>query len=366
MGIVYQYIDHPSYTSAFATHIRPTRTPPRDARTIIPLYTHVATGDKSDTHDMTYWASGRDPPASVSDVQVGDDPYTAEGVYAQTGGWGRYGGEGESGPSDYARKAWVRGMERRWAEEDEGGDGDAGCWDGRSDRAGASERGIGTDVGTPLQCRGCRCGSGLLDQHGALTESLDRSATRSTRPKTAPRRARRRRTPATGIVVLASGLLPFVSAAPAPAPPYLARDAAHSSRSAVAPSPTLPSIASRYDVDPTPSSASSRHALPTPSLPIDHGAYEISIARAGARADKRDGVKYLTSAEPPTAMPTATMNVPETALPYLLREDSDGVWTRVGEGWKLYGRQVGVSSLYFDGRTYGKKQSGKTTRRIRH
>ena len=57
-----------------------------------------------------------------------------------------------------------------------------------------------------------------------------------------------------------------------------------------------------------------------------------------------DGV-HPTSVVVPTDLPTGTITVDETVLPYYLTRASDGSWEKVDTPWKLYGRQARVSDL---------------------
>lgn len=62
------------------------------------------------------------------------------------------------------------------------------------------------------------------------------------------------------------------------------------------------------------------------------------------RHARRD-VHFITSASPPAVLPTGVVTVDETVLPYMLSQGSDGFWTRATDGWRLYGRQSGVRVL---------------------
>jgi hypothetical protein len=52
---------------------------------------------------------------------------------------------------------------------------------------------------------------------------------------------------------------------------------------------------------------------------------------------------YLTSIVEPTHLPTTTVTVDQTVLPYVLTQDPEGNWRRVNNAWSLYGREAGVS-----------------------
>jgi hypothetical protein len=52
---------------------------------------------------------------------------------------------------------------------------------------------------------------------------------------------------------------------------------------------------------------------------------------------------YLTSFSTPTHLPTTTITLDQTVLPYILTKGSDGNWERVNNAWRLYGREAGVS-----------------------
>jgi hypothetical protein len=90
--------------------------------------------------------------------------------------------------------------------------------------------------------------------------------------------------------------------------------------SAAPPAHTRPTS---YSASRSPSSRPTRPAVPT-------------------RQPKRD-VQFVTSAAPPTTLPTDVTFVDETVLPFIVTRGSDGYWTRANEGWRLYGRQSGVS-----------------------
>jgi len=53
---------------------------------------------------------------------------------------------------------------------------------------------------------------------------------------------------------------------------------------------------------------------------------------------------YLTSVVAPTHLPTTTVTVDQTVLPYVLTQDSQGDWRRVNNAWSLYGREAGVGT----------------------
>ena len=48
--------------------------------------------------------------------------------------------------------------------------------------------------------------------------------------------------------------------------------------------------------------------------------------------------------ELPEGLPTDFQVVEETSLPYILKRDANGVWSKSEQGWKLYGRASGVSA----------------------
>lgn len=52
---------------------------------------------------------------------------------------------------------------------------------------------------------------------------------------------------------------------------------------------------------------------------------------------------YLTTVTTPTTLPSETVTVPATVLPYYLTQKTDGSWEKVDSAWSLYGRQAGVS-----------------------
>jgi hypothetical protein len=116
----------------------------------------------------------------------------------------------------------------------------------------------------------------------------------------------RRRTPLSLLPLLSLSLIPLASAAP--------------------PLHTRPS-----------STPTSNNPFSRPSRPT---------RRALHTPLKRDNhVAYITSAAPPSALPSNVVLMDETALPYIVTQGSDGLYTKVDDGWRLYGRQSGVRLL---------------------
>lgn len=208
----------------------------------------------------------------------------------------------ESGPSNYARREWVSGMalrdsiqgRGRVAEEvvkcEYGGNTAKGRREGSRSR---SQVHAGQSGNTGVERRLVPMG---LSAECAVTMSSalhPRKRTRSTRPDIPL------------VSLLPAFLLPFLPVTSA-APP-LARRTASSSSPPPSPRTTSP---------------------PTVTQP-----------------PARREVQYVTSAAPPSSLPAEVRAVDERLLPFILSEGPDGYWTRVNEGWRLYGRQSGVSQV---------------------
>jgi hypothetical protein len=91
-------------------------------------------------------------------------------------------------------------------------------------------------------------------------------------------------------------------------------------------------------------------AAPPPTRPRRQ--YQIPPPEITKPPNVRRNVQYLTSVLQPTILPQTTASVDETVLPYILTQSSDGSWQKAEEGWVLYGRQAGVSTLEFSVGSY--------------
>lgn len=99
---------------------------------------------------------------------------------------------------------------------------------------------------------------------------------------------------------------------------------------------------------PTASAAPPHFTRPTPTRYTSQTTTDPTIyasrnhpPRRLAKEERRE-VQYVTSAAPPSALPTQLQIVDETVLPYVMSQGPDGYWSKVDEGWRLYGRQSGV------------------------
>ena len=90
----------------------------------------------------------------------------------------------------------------------------------------------------------------------------------------------------------------------------------------------------------------SAHASPleTPTPARRYPPPRITLApRHGEEENPDSPLVYLTSVSAPTHLPTTTVTLDETVLPYVLTKGDDGKWRRVNNAWSLYGREAGVS-----------------------
>lgn len=219
--------------------------------------------------------------------------------------------EDEAGPSDYAKREWLAGMkDRKWR-----------CEECDLELEG---NGLVDGISTPLQYSSSRIVrrrspipltptlASLAGSEGHPTDDLYRDnrengrTLRKGKYRSSTISSTQRRTPIPLLPLLSLSLIPLVSAAP---PMHTRPTSSPTSNSRSRPSrPT-------------------RRALHTPLARENH-------------------VAYITSAAPPSALPSDVVLMDETALPYIVTQGSDGLYTKVDDGWRLYGRQSGVSFQY--------------------
>lgn len=226
-------------------------------------------------------------------------------IVPRTAGWR----EGEAGPSDYARRAWVAGKQSREREIWEGDleeEEEQGVWSGGKGELRRT---------TPRARRPSRRSSisSTSTSSSSLNEEEDADipprpisdqSGYGDRPITIPKsRTRNCPSPTSLLPLFFLPLLPVALAAP---PVYTRPPSSALSRPTLLPRPT----------------PKRNHLVPPP--------------------DRRE-VQYITSAAPPTSLPTELVSVDETLLPYIVSRGPDGLYTKVNDGWKLYGRQSGVS-----------------------
>lgn len=205
--------------------------------------------------------------------------------------------EGQAGPSDYARRAWMKGMRGREGME-------FGSDRASDDEVEGGVSGLSSDAS--LRRFGAQSwisGSDGEDEWGADEDVRERVDNHRPSPRT---HRKGRNNLIRSLLPLALPLLPTAFAAP---PLHTRPSHSHSP--------------SAYPTAKTPPSRPIPHATPLPR-------------------NRRNIVQYQTSAAPPAVLPTQLATVDETLLPYIMSRGPDGYWTRVDEGWRLYGRQSGV------------------------
>jgi hypothetical protein len=87
-------------------------------------------------------------------------------------------------------------------------------------------------------------------------------------------------------------------------------------------------------------------AADTPTPTRRYPPPRITLApRRGEEENADSPLVYLTSFTTPTHLPTTTVTLDQTVLPYYLTKGDDGNWQRVNNAWSLYGREAGVSRM---------------------